>query len=169
MISAATFHVITTELAVGMFALAGVAFLLCLLEKGPEARVAVAHWAMFGGMLATPLAIFSGVQASPGEGLDNPMLANKLLLSMAALGLSIGVLTRFWLGATVDRLHSGLGMIATGLILTTAGIGGEYSRGETLLFFIPKDVAVVLPTWASIVLIVLAMVIMGKSAIEHRS
>ena len=33
MISSSTFHVITTELTVGMFALSGVAFLLCLIRK----------------------------------------------------------------------------------------------------------------------------------------
>ena len=46
MISAATFHVISTELTIGMFALSGVAFLLCAFEKGPESRDAVAHWAL---------------------------------------------------------------------------------------------------------------------------
>ena len=43
MISAGTLHVISTELTVGMFALSGVAFLLCFLKKGPESREAVAH------------------------------------------------------------------------------------------------------------------------------
>ena len=33
MISAGTFHVISTELTIGMFALAGVAFLLCAIKK----------------------------------------------------------------------------------------------------------------------------------------
>ena len=61
MISAGTLHVISTELTVGMFALSGVAFLLCFLKKGPESREAVAHWALLGGLIATPLAIIRGL------------------------------------------------------------------------------------------------------------
>ena len=64
MISAGTLHVISTELTIGMFALSGVAFLLCLLKKGPESREAVAHWALLGGLIATPMAIISGVNAA---------------------------------------------------------------------------------------------------------
>ena len=101
MISAGTFHVIATELTVGMFALSGVAFLLCMIKKGPESREAVAHWAMLGGLIATPLAIISGINASPGDGIDNPLLANKMLLSMTSAGLAVGVLVRRKLGATV--------------------------------------------------------------------
>ena len=40
MISAGTFHVIATELTVGTFALSGVAFLLCALNKGPSSKEA---------------------------------------------------------------------------------------------------------------------------------
>ena len=53
-------------------------------------------------------------------------------------------------------------------MLTTAGMGGEYSRGETLLLFIPKETVMLFPVWASIVLLVIGMAIVGKSAIEHR-
>ena len=94
MISAATFHVISTELTIGMFALSGVAFLLCAFEKGPESRDAVAHWALLGGLISTPFAIISGVNAVQGDGIDNPMLANKLLLSMTSAGLAVGILLR---------------------------------------------------------------------------
>ena len=52
--------------------------------------------------------------------------------------------------------------------VATAGMGGEYSRGETLLLFIPKDTVMLFPTWASIVLLVIGMAIVGKSAVEHR-
>ena len=67
MISAGTFHVISTELTIGMFALAGVAFLLCAIKKGPLSRESVAHWALLGGLIATPFAIVSGVTAIPSE------------------------------------------------------------------------------------------------------
>ena len=169
MISAGTFHVIATELTVGTFALSGVAFLLCALNKGPSSREAVAHWALLGGLIATPFAIISGVNAISGEGIDNPMLANKLLLSMTSAGLAIGLLLRKLWGSTVDLRHSSVGMISVALMLTTAGIGGEYSRGETLLLFIPKDTVMLFPLWASITILALGLAIFAKSAVQHRS
>ena len=168
MISAGTFHVISTELTIGMFALAGVAFLLCAIQKGPISRESVAHWALLGGLIATPFAIVSGVNAIPSEGIENPILANKLLLSMASAGLAVGILLRRMWGGAVDIRHSSIGIISVALMLATAGMGGEYSRGETLLLFIPKDTVMLFPTWASIVLLVIGMAIVGKSAVEHR-
>ena len=169
MISAATFHVISTELTIGMFALSGVAFLLCAFEKGPESREAVAHWALLGGLISTPFAIISGVNAVQGDGIDNPMLANKLLLSMASAGLAVGILLRRMWGSEVDIRHSSIGMVSVGLMLVTAGMGGEYSRGETLLLFIPKETVILFPIWASIGILILGISIVGKSAIKHRS
>ena len=168
MISAGTFHVIATELTIGMFALAGVAFLFCAIQKGPTSRESVAHWALLGGLIATPFAIVSGVNAIPSEGIENPILANKLLLSMASAGLAVGILLRRMWGGAVDIRHSSIGMISVALMLATAGMGGEYSRGDTLLLFIPKDTVMLFPTWASIVLLVIGMAIVGKSAVEHR-
>ena len=169
MISAGTFHVITTELTIGMFALSGVAFLLCALQKGPESRVSVAHWALLGGLISTPFAIISGVNAVQGDGIDNPILANKLLLSMISAGLAVGILLHRMWGSEVDIRHSSVGMISVALMLTTAGMGGEYSRGETLLLFIPKDTVMLFPIWASIALLVIGIAIVGKSTIQHRS
>ena len=62
MISAGTFHVIATELTVGTFALSGVAFLLCALNKGPSSKKAVTT-GLCSGLIATPFAIISGVNA----------------------------------------------------------------------------------------------------------
>lgn len=169
MISAGTFHVIATELTVGTFALSGVAFLLCAVNKGPSSKEAVAHWALLGGLIATPFAIVSGVNAISGEGIDNPMLANKLLLSMTSAGLAIGLLLRKMWGSSVDLRHSSVGMISVALMLTTAGIGGEYSRGETLLLIIPKDTVMLFPMWASITILALGLAIFAKSAVQHRS
>lgn len=169
MISAATFHVISTELTIGMFALSGVAFLLCAFEKGPESREAVAHWALLGGLISTPFAIISGVNAVQGDGIDNPMLANKLLLSMTSAGLAVGILLRRMWGSEVDIRHSSIGMVSVALMLTTAGMGGEYSRGETLLLFIPKDTVMLFPIWASIAILLIGLAIVGKSTIKHRS
>jgi len=168
MISSGTLHVIATELTIGMFALSGIAFLLCLLKKGPISREAVAHWALLGGLMATPFAIFTGLNAAPGEGIESPLLANKMLLSTASAGLAIGVLIRRKWGGDVDSRHASIGMISVALMLTTAGMGGEYSRNETLLYFIPKETVFLFPIWASILLIVLGVVMLGKSTVEHR-
>ncbi|MBB69760.1 MAG: hypothetical protein CMB28_01480 [Euryarchaeota archaeon] len=169
MISAGTFHVISTELTIGMFALSGVAFLLCAIQKGPISRESVAHWALLGGLIATPFAIVSGVNAVPGGGMDEPILANKLLLSMTSAGLAVGILLRRKWGGQVNLRHSSIGMLSVGLMLVTAGMGGEYSRGETLLLFIPKETVMLFPTWASIVLLIIGVAIVGKSTIEHRA
>ena len=169
MISAGTFHVISTELTIGMFALSGVAFLLCAIQKGPISRESVAHWALLGGLIATPFAIVSGVNSVPGGGMDEPILANKLLLSMTSAGLAVGVLLRRKWGGEVNLRHSSIGMLSVGLMLVTAGMGGEYSRGETLLLFIPKETVMLFPTWASIVLLIIGVAIVGKSTIEHRA
>ena len=168
MTSAPTLHVIATELTVGMFALSGVAFLLCLIEKGPESREPVAHWAMIGGLIATPLAIITGINSTPSDGISDPLLANKVLLSMSSAGIALGVLINRKLGAKVDVKHSSLGLISVGLMLTTAGIGGEYSRGETLLYLVPKDTVLLFPVWASFALIILGLVMISKSAVQHR-
>ena len=168
MISSGTLHVIATELTIGMFALSGIAFLLCLLKKGPISREAVAHWALLGGLMATPFAIFSGLNAAPGEGIENPLLANKMLLSTASAGLAIGILIRRKWGGDVDSRHASIGMISVALMLTTAGMGGEYSRNETLLYFVPKETVFLFPIWASILLIILGVVMLGKSTVEHR-
>ena len=166
MISAATFHVISTELTIGMFALSGVAFLLCALKK-VQSQGAVAHWALLGGLISLLFNI--GVNAVQGDGIDNPMLANKLLLSMTSAGLAVGILLRRMWGSEVDIRHSSIGMISVALMLTTAGMGGEYSRGETLLLFIPKDTVMLFPIWASIAILLIGLSIVGKSTIKHRS
>ena len=87
---------------------------------------------------------------------------------MASAGLAVGILLRRKRGGEVDIRHSSIGMISVALMLATAGMGGEYSRGETLLLFIPKETVMLFPTWASIVLLVIGMAIVGKSAVEHR-
>ena len=168
MISAGTFHMVSTDATIGMFVLSGFAFMLVMINKGPEAKDTVAHWALAGGLIMTPMAIITGVLAAPGEGLDNPLLANKLLLSMTATGLAIGLLWRRMREGPASRIYAGIGMITSGMILVTAGIGGEFSRGESLLFFLPKDLVLLFPIWASVIILLLGLAMIGKSAIQHR-
>ena len=72
MIESATFHVITTELVVGSFALAGLCFVLHSLIsiQNKESQFvtmmdSTAHIALLFGLLALPFAIVSGINSSP--------------------------------------------------------------------------------------------------------
>ena len=87
---------------------------------------------------------------------------------MTATGLAIGLLWRRLREGPVDRIYAGIGMITCGMILVTAGIGGEFSRGESLLFFLPKDLVLLYPIWASSIILLLGLAMIGKSAIQHR-
>ena len=100
MVSAATLHVVSTELAVGSFAVSGVAFLMAGLashgwlfgDRHLSLADSVAHFALAFGLVAMPLTIITGIQSSPGQGIDHPVLINKMLLASASLGLALGVL-----------------------------------------------------------------------------
>ncbi|MAN06658.1 MAG: hypothetical protein CL987_01320 [Euryarchaeota archaeon] len=130
----------------------------------------MAHWALFAGLVFTPLAIFSGISASPNGPEGNVMLFNKFLLSCAAIGLSVGLLWNRYQNQSIhmNRVHALLGMVTVCLILITASFGGMYSRGESLTPFLPKDVAFVFPAWASVILLIMGLIMAGKSAVEHR-
>ena len=173
MVSAPTLHVVTTELAVGSFALAGVSFLLAGLgshqlfglKRSLTMADHVAHAALAFGLLAMPFAIITGIQSSPGDGIDHPVLINKMLLGSSAFGLALGVLlarrkhgNAIWTdrGAT---LASPRWMGAVGLVLLTASLGGTFSRGESLLdvFSLPYDTVPLMPIWLSGALLVVAI------------
>ena len=148
MISSATFHVISTELVVGSFAMAGLCFLLHALCRYGVIKSNnlilitdnVAHFALFFGILATPFAIFSGISASPGSGFSTPILVNKMFLSMTGFGLAISTLLVRWkFGIKILQQRKTMliqifaGMSASGMMLLTASAGGTFSRGESLL------------------------------------
>ena len=93
MIESATFHVMTTELVVGSFALAGLCFFLhsVLLFLNKESTFmpmmdTTAHVALLFGLLSLPFAILSGIESSPSGAHTSPLLANKMLLSTAGGG-----------------------------------------------------------------------------------
>lgn len=174
MVSAATLHVVSTELAVGSFAMAGVAFLMAGLashgwfvnERHLPMMDNVAHFALAFGLLAMPLAIITGVQSSPGEGIDHPVLINKMFLSSAALGLALGVLlvrrshgASIWHHPAGKRWQATGGLVAVGLVLLTASLGGTFSRGESLLdaFSLPYDQVPLMPMWLSATVVAMAV------------
>ena len=170
MISSATFHVITTELVVGSFAMAGLCFLLhalCrygVIKSNNLIQITdnVAHFALFFGILATPFAIFSGISASPGSGFSTPILVNKMFLSMTGFGLAISTLLVRWkFGIKILQQRKTMliqifaGMSASGMMLLTASAGGTFSRGESLLdiFSLPYDSILLMPITISSLLL----------------
>ena len=192
MISSATFHVISTELVVGSFAMAGLCFLLhalCrygVIKSNNLIQITdnVAHFALFFGILATPFAIFSGISASPGSGFSTPILVNKMFLSMTGFGLAISALLVRWkFGIKILQQRKTMliqifaGMSASGMMLLTASAGGTFSRGESLLdiFSLPYDSILLMPiTISSLLLlsgilsIIIAIVQMRKpSSVQH--
>ena len=99
MIESATFHVMTTELVVGSFALAGLCFVLhsLLTFQNKESQFitmmdSTAHIALLFGLLALPVGIISGLGASPVGPRTSALLANKILRSAAGGGLAKGIL-----------------------------------------------------------------------------
>ena len=186
MIENGTFHVITTELVVGSFALAGLCFVLHafftwrLAESPQYSNIAdtTAHAALFFGLLALPFAIISGLGASPTGAHTSPLLANKMLLSTAGGGLAIGVLFTRWkmhdsMKKTQLYIHNALGASSTGCMLLTASLGGTYSRGDSLTEFIPwiKTTTPLIPSWMSILvmlIVISALIVQRTSAVNHR-
>ncbi len=170
MISSATFHVISTELVVGSFAMAGLCFLLhalCrygIINSNNLIQITdnVAHFALFFGILATPFAIFSGISASPNSGFSTPILVNKMFLSMTGFGLAISALVVRWkFGIKILQqrktmlIQTFAGMSASGMMLLTASAGGTFSRGESLLdfFSLPYDSILLMPITISSLLL----------------
>ncbi len=105
MIESATFHVMTTELVVGSFALAGLCFVLhsfFTFQNKESQFIAMmdttAHIALLFGLLALPFAILSGLGSSPSGAHTSPLLANKMLLSTAGGGLALGNFNK-WVSA----------------------------------------------------------------------
>ena len=182
MIEAATFHVMTTELVVGSFALAGFCFVLHSFftfqnreSQNLKMMDTTAHVALLFGLLALPFAILSGLESTSSGAHTSPLLANKMLLSTAGGGLALGVLfTRWRMGDDTSsrHLHNAFGSISTGCMLLTASLGGTYSRADSLTEFLPfvKENTLLLPAWMSIIVILLsfgALIVRQTSAVKH--
>ena len=178
MISSETFHVVTTELVVGAFSVAGLSFTLCLLVHFGVLKQAswktmfdqVAHFTLTFGLVATPFAILSGLSSSPGEGMNSPILVNKMFLSMTGFGFALGcLLTRWRLGSKVwsttksSALHGASGLAACGSMLLTASAGGTFARGESLLdiFHLPYEQVLLFPLLVSFTALLLGVTMLA--------
>ncbi len=176
-------------MVVGSFALSGACFLLALLASFGIWKFhmvhkkvdTIAHGALVFGLLATPLAILSGIQSSPGEDIQSTILATKMLLAMSGVGLALGVLVvrmkqgiELWNQTFASVAHAMFGMTAVGMMLLTASLGGRFSRGESLLDFahLPYDTLFLAPGWFSAALLLIGIAntifyIRRSSTIEH--
>lgn len=178
--SSETFHVVATELVVGAFSVAGLSFTLLLLVhfgilKQPSWISMfdhVAHFTLMFGLAATPFAILSGLSSAPGEGLNSPILVNKIFLSMTGFGFAVGCLIVRWrLGNNVwdskksTSFHVASGLAACGLMLLTASAGGTFSRGESLLdmFHLPYEHVLLFPILVSLISLFLGVAILVLS------
>jgi len=178
--SSETFHVVATELVVGAFSVAGLSFTLLLLVhfgilKQPSWISMfdhVAHFTLMFGLAATPFAILSGLSSAPGEGLNSPILVNKIFLSMTGFGFAVGCLIVRWrLGNNVwdskksTSFHVASGLAACGLMLLTASAGGTFSRGESLLdmFHLPYEHVLLFPILVSLISLFLGVAILALS------
>ena len=192
MISSATFHVITTELVVGSFAMAGVCFFVKALqsfnvlnsEKSSQVCDIVGHFALGFGLIATPFAIASGISSSPGSDVYSPLLVNKIFLSMIATGLTIAAIyarysigEQIWASKLSSVTQSSTGLAASGFMLLTASAGGKFTRNESLvdILNLPYDTILLMPSWASGVILVIGLAttvlavlgLRGRSAVQH--
>ena len=192
MISSATFHVITTELVVGSFAMAGVCFFVKALqsfnvlnsEKSSQVCDIVGHFALGFGLIATPFAIASGISSSPGSDVSSPLLVNKIFLSMIATGLTIAAIyarysigEQIWASKLSSVTQSSTGIAASGFMLLTASAGGKFTRNESLvdILNLPYDTILLMPSWASGVILVIGLAttvlavlgLRGRSAVQH--
>ena len=163
MISPQTFHVVSTELVVGAFSVSGLSFLFCLLLHLDVLKKTdwkpmfdnVAHFTLAFGLAATPFAVLSGLSSAPGEGLNSPILVNKMFLSMAGMGFAIGVfISRWrlsqsiWATGKTATVHCMAGLAACVSMLLTASAGGTFFRGESLVdvLNLPYDAVLLFPT-----------------------
>lgn len=178
-------HAVSTELVVGSFALAGFAFLAKVItctklwdnSKMDTVFDHVAHAALGFGLLALPVAIFSGLNTAGEASFASSLLINKMLFSFAGIGLAIGVLfsriklkEQVWASTSAMAIQAAAGMAASGLILITASAGASFARGESLLS-LPYDSVILIPLWLSGILLILGLVksFMGMKAIKNNA
>ena len=175
MLSASTFHVVATELAVGTIALAGGVILLRMIialkaEDGigrfGDLLDSASLVAAIAGLLALPFAIITGVLSAPGDGLDNPLLFNKMILSCTAIGLwgawlhgrfTLG--SRLWTKKPLALIQGMIGLAACGCTLTVASLGGKYLRGESLMgpFGKPLQYSIAMDTTSAVIALLAAI------------
>ena len=183
-VSAGTFHVIHTELVVGILSLAAISLvLLCVLRLSPkipfinqdqQERLVKAfdNTQMVSsafGLIFIPIAMVSGIIASEGEATTDPILLNKIILSSISIGAWLAfVVARFRHGDSVWETkgmaiaHTANGLFAYFITTLVATLGGKYTRGESLYDLLPFSLgieeAIIAPSWLNIILILVGVI-----------
>ena len=183
-VSAGTFHVIHTELVVGILSLAAISLvLLCVLRLYPkipfinqdrQERLVKAfdNTQMVSsafGLIFIPIAMVSGIIASEGEATTDPILLNKIILSSISIGAWLAfVVARFRHGDSVWETkgmaiaHTANGLFAYFITTLVATLGGKYTRGESLYDLLPFSLgieeAIIAPSWLNIILILVGVI-----------
>tara|TARA_Y100001935_G_scaffold223446_1_gene198894 strand:+ start:627 stop:1391 length:765 start_codon:yes stop_codon:yes gene_type:complete len=183
-ISAGTFHVIHTELVVGILSLAAISLvLLCVLRLSPKVPFitleqkerlvkAFDNTQMVSssfGLIFIPIAMVSGIIASEGEATTNPILLNKIILSSISIGAWLAfVVARFRHGDSVWEtkgmaiVHTINGLFAYFITTLVATLGGKYTRNESLYDLLPFSLgiyeAIIAPSWLNILLIFIGVI-----------
>ena len=170
MVSMSVFHVISTEMVVGAFAIATLGTIICsisslfpALGKRLPSKVhshldSTAYIASIFGVFMIPAAIVTGYLATESMGGQSSMSLNKMVFS----GLCIG----FWSGVISGRRlcgyrlweHRGLSILqaisaSLGFLMTIilGSIGGQLGRGETVLDLLPFELGIYTPPAIGIV------------------
>ena len=183
-VSAGTFHVIHTELVVGILSLAAISLvLLCVLRLSPKIPFinqdqkerlvkAFDNTQMVSsafGLIFIPIAMVSGIIASEGEATTDPILLNKIILSSISIGAWLAfVVARFRHGDSVWETkgmaiaHTANGLFAYFITTLVATLGGKYTRGESLYDLLPFSLgieeAIIAPSWLNIILILVGVI-----------
>ena len=183
-VSAGTFHVIHTELVVGILSLAAISLvLLCVLRLSPkipfinqdqQERLVKAfdNTQMVSsafGLIFIPIAMVSGIIASEGEATTDPILLNKIILSSISIGAWLAfVVARFrhgdsvWATKGMAIAHTANGLFAYFITTLVATLGGKYTRGESLYDLLPFSLgieeAIIAPSWLNIILILVGVI-----------
>ena len=170
MVSMSVFHVISTEMVVGAFAIATLGTIICsisslfpALGKRLPSKVhshldSAAYIASIFGVFMIPAAIVTGYLTTESMGGQSSMSLNKMVFS----GLCIG----FWSGVISGRRlcgyrlweHRGLSILqaisaSLGFLMTIilGSIGGQLGRGETVLDLLPFELGIYTPPAIGIV------------------
>ncbi len=170
MVSISVFHVISTEMVVGSFAIATFSTIICAIASlvpsfggRLPSRLhshldSAAYIASIFGVLMIPAAIVTGYLTSESMGGQSSMSLSKMVFSGLCVGFWSGVISgrrlcgyRIWEHrglSALQAISASLGFVMT---IILGSIGGELGRGETLLDLLPFELGIYTPPSIGIV------------------
>ncbi len=186
MVSPAVFHVISTELLIGSFAVSTLGTLICSafsIFPGLSSRLksrfgstldSAAYVAAIFGMFTIPAAIITGYMASESMNSLGAMSENKMLLSGLCIGFWSALISgrrmcgsRLWEHRGLAALQGTIAIAGFGTVIMLGSLGGQLGRGESALDLLPfkfvMDIAPGIGQEQAIGLLLLSMVILVVS------